>query len=152
MPKYYVRLVNDELPAPIYVERGLGFGGVRLTGNLREARRYYTEKEAEKIAALARAQKDKERGGECTTVEIVTEEDETDGFEIRARFGLPASGAESSFQMKKTDAGIVSRYVDLNGNVSKEYAAESKKQAVADWINCVGAWFADKIVGRGAGK
>ena len=153
MPKYYIRLVNDELLAPLYVERGLGFGGVKLTGSLKEARRYDTEQEAEKIAALARAQKDKERGGECTTVEIVTEDTgETDGFEIRVRFELPASGAESTFQMKKTDAGIVSRYVDLNGNVSKEYAAESKKQAVSDWINCVGAWFANKIEGRGAGQ
>ena len=73
MSKYYVQLVNDEFPAPLYVERGLGFGGVKLTGSIKEARRYDTEQEAEKIAALARAQKDKERGGECTTVEIVRE-------------------------------------------------------------------------------
>ena len=45
---YYIRLVNDELPAPLYVERGLGFGGVKLTGSLKDARRYPTEAEAEK--------------------------------------------------------------------------------------------------------
>jgi hypothetical protein len=151
--KYYIRLVNDELPAPLYVERGLGFGGVKLTGSIREARRYDTEQEAEKIAALARAQKDKERGGECTTVEIVTEDNgETDGFETRVLFQLPASGAASTFQMKKTDAGIVSRYIDMNGAESREYGPAEMKQAVADWINCAGAWFVDKVAGRGAGK
>lgn len=149
--KYYIRLVNDELPAPLYVERGLGFGGVKLTGSMKEARRYDTEQEAEKIAALARAQKDKERGGECTTVEIVTEDTgETDGFETRVLFQLPASGAASTFQMKKTDAGIVSRYVDMNGAESREYGPAEMKQAVSDWINCAGAWFADKVAGRGA--
>ena len=146
MSKYYIQLVNDELPAPLYVERGLGFGGVKLTGDIRAAKRYDTEAEAEKIAALARAQKDKERGGETTTVEIVCE-GSGDGWETRARFELPASGAESSFQMKKTDAGIVSRYVGMDGIASKEYAAGNMKSAITDWINSSGAWFAAKVTG-----
>ncbi len=151
--KYYIRLINDEWPAPLYVERGLGFGGVKLTGSLNDARRYYTEQEAEKIAAIARSRKDNERGGECTTVEIVTEDTgDNDGFEIRAWFELPSSGTVSTFQMKKTDAGIVSRYVDMNGDMSRTYPSEHKKEAVADWINCVGAWFADKVAGRGAAR
>lgn len=151
MPKYYIRLVNDEMPAPLYVERGLGFGGVKLTGSLKDAKRYETEQEAEKIAALARSQKDKERGGECTTVEIVAEEsgESGDGWETRVRFELPASGSESCFQMKKTDVGIISRYSDINGAFSKEYAAQDMTKAVSDWINCVGAWFAAKVTGRG---
>ena len=143
---YYIRLVNDELPAPLYVERGLGFGGVKLTGSLKEARRYPTEAEAEKIAAFARQQKDKERGGESTTVEIVSEGAETsDGFELRARFEVPASGAESRFEMKKTPAGIKCRYVAVSGSVSREYEAGEMSRAVSDWTNSVGAWFASKI-------
>ena len=146
---YYIRLVNDELPAPLYVERGLGFGGVKLTGSLKDARRYPTEAEAEKIAALARQQKDKERGGESTTVEIVSEGAETsDGFELRARFEVPASGAESRFEMRKTSEGIRSRYVEFSGTVSKEYGADQMRQAAADWTNSVGAWFASKIGAR----
>ena len=39
MSKYYIQLNNDELPAPMYVERGLGFGGVKITGDIRAARR-----------------------------------------------------------------------------------------------------------------
>lgn len=142
---YYIRLVNDELPAPLYVERGLGFGGVKLTGSLKDARRYPTEAEAEKIAANARQQKDKERGGESTTVEIVSEGAETsDGFELRARFEVPASGAESRFEMKKTPAGIKCRYIAVSGSVSREYEAGEMSRAVSDWTNSVGAWFAAK--------
>lgn len=143
---YYIRLVNDELPAPLYVERGLGFGGVKLTGSLKDARRYSTEAEAEKIAALARQQKDKERGGESTTVEIVAE-----GWDIRARFDIPSSGAESRFEMRKSPEGIKSRYVSMNGTVSQEYGADKMQQAVSDWTNSVGAWFAAKVGGK-AGK
>lgn len=143
---YYIRLVNDELPAPLYVERGLGFGGVKLTGSLKDARRYPTEAEAEKIAALARQQKDKERGGESTTVEIVAE-----GWDIRARFDIPSSGAESRFEMRKSPEGIKSRYVSMNGTVSQEYGADMMQQAVSDWTNSVGAWFAAKVGGK-AGK
>lgn len=143
--KFYIRLVNDELPGPIYVERGLGFGGVKLTDSLRNARRYDSREEAEKIAALARQQKDKERGGESTTVEIVTEGAETsDGFELRARFEVPASGAESRFEMKKTPAGIKCRYVAVSGSVSREYEAGEMSRAVSDWTSSVGAWFAAK--------
>ena len=152
MKFYYIRLTNDEWPAPRYVERGMGFGGVAITGSLRNAKRYSSEEEAGKIAEQARRQKDKEPGGETTTVEVVKDDTGEDpaSWDVRARFELPASGTESRFEMKKTGSGIVCRYVDLNGNVSKEYAAESKKQAVSDWINCVGAWFANKIEGRGA--
>ena len=146
MSKYYIQLVNDELPAPMYVERGLGFGGVKITGNIRAAKRYDTEAEAEKIAALARAQKDKERGGETTTVEIVCE-DRGDGWESRASFSVHSSGSESSFQMKKTDAGIVSRFVGMDGNVSKEYSSSDLRKAVLDWVNSSGAWFAAKVTG-----
>ena len=142
---YYIRLVNDELPAPLYVERGLGFGGVKLTGSLKDARRYPTEAEAEKIAALARQQKDKERGGESTTVEIVAEGAESvGGWDIRARFEVPASGAESRFEMKKTPAGIKCRYVAVSGSVSREYEAGEMSRAVSDWTSSVGAWFAAK--------
>lgn len=149
--KFYIRLANDEWPAPRYVERGMGFGGVAITGSLRNAKRYSSEEEAGKIAEQARRQKNKEPGGETTTVEVVKDDTGEDpSWDVRARFELPTSGTESRFEMKKTGSGIVCRYVDLNGNVSKEYAAESKKQAVSDWINCVGAWFANKIEGRGA--
>lgn len=149
---YYIRLVNDELPAPLYVERGLGFGGVKLTGSLKDARRYPTEAEAEKIAALARQQKDKERGGESTTVEIVAEGAESvGGWDIRARFDIPSSGAESRFEMRKSPEGIKSRYVSMNGTVSQEYGADKMQQAVSDWTNSVGAWFAAKVGGK-AGK
>ena len=142
---YYIRLVNDELPAPLYVERGLGFGGVKLTGSLKDARRYPTEAEAEKIAAIARQQKDKERGGESTTVEIVAEGAESvGGWDIRARFEVPASGAESRFEMKKTPAGIKCRYVAVSGSVSREYEAGEMSRAVSDWTSSVGAWFAAK--------
>ena len=143
--KYYVRLVNDELPAPLYVERGLGFGGVKLTDSLGSARRYDTREEAEKIAALARTQKDKERGGESTSVEIVSEGAEmSDGFELRARFEVPASGAESRFEMKKTPSGIKCRYVAVSGSVSREYEVGEMSRAVSDWTSSVGAWFAAK--------
>ena len=143
--KFYIRLVNDELPGPIYVERGLGFGGVKLTGNLAAAKRYDTLAEAEKIAAAANAQKAKERGGESTTVEIVNEGAEMpDGWEPRARFEVPASGAESRFEMKKTPAGIKCRYVAVSGSVSREYEAGEMSRAVSDWTNSVGAWFAAK--------
>lgn len=150
--KYYIRLSNAEFPSPLYVERGLGFGGVKITGNIREARRYSTRDEAEKIAAIARSQKDKERGGEQTTVEIVTEggSETADGWDIRARFELPASGAESLFEMKKTDAGIISRYIGMNGTASREY--HDIREAVSDWTNSVGAWFAAKVGGKGAKK
>lgn len=149
---YYIRIVNDELPAPLYVERGLGFGGVKLTGSLKEARRYPTEAEAEKIAALARQQKNKERGGESTTVEIVAEGAESvGGWDIRARFDIPSSGAESRFEMRKSPEGIKSRYVSMNGTVSQEYGADKMQQAVSDWTNSVGAWFAAKVGGK-AGK
>ena len=150
--KYYVRLVNDELPAPLYVERGLGFGGVKLTDSLRNARRYDSREEAEKIAALARQQKAKERGGESTTVEIVNEGAEMpDGWEPRARFEVPASGAESRFEMRKTAAGIRCRYTSVSGNISREYEAVEMSRAVADWTNSVSAWFAAKVGGK-AGK
>lgn len=147
--KFYIRLVNDELPGPIYVERGLGFGGVKLTDSLGSARRYDTREEAEKIAALARQQKDKERGGESTTVEIVAEGAESvGGWDIRARFDIPSGGAESRFEMCKTAEGIRSRYVEFSGTVSKEYGADQMRQAAADWTNSVGAWFASKIGAR----
>ena len=149
MAKYYIQLVNDEFPSPMYVERGLGFGGVKLTRDIRGAKRYDTKAEAEKVAAIARSQKNKERGGETTTVEMVTEESGVpDGWEVRSRFELPASGAVSTFQMKKTDTGITSRYIDMNGAESRVYAAAEMKQAVADWINCVGAWFTAQIIDR----
>ena len=149
---YYIRLVNDELPAPLYVERGLGFGGVKLTGSLKDARRYPTEAEAEKIAALARQQKDKEPGGESTTIEIVEEGAGDPGaWDIRARFDIPSSGAESRFEMRKSPEGIKSRYVSMNGSVSQEYGADKMQQAVSDWTNSVGAWFAAKVGGK-AGK
>ena len=147
--KFYIRLVNDELPGPIYVERGLGFGGVKLTDSLGSARRYDSREEAEKIAAIARQQKDKERGGESTTVEIVAEGAESiGGWDIRARFDIPSSGAESRFEMCKTAEGIRSRYVEFSGTVSKEYGADQMRQAAADWTNSVGAWFASKIGAR----
>ena len=53
--------------------------------------------------------------------------------------------------MKKTDAGIVSRYVGMNGTVSKEYCSGDMQNAVSDWTNSVGAWFAAKIT-EGKGK
>lgn len=142
---YYIRLVNDELPAPLYVERGLGFGGVKLTDSLGSARRYDSREEAEKIAAIARQQKDKERGGESTTVEIVAEGAESvGGWDIRARFDIPSSGAESRFEMKKTPAGIKCRYIAVSGSVSREYEAGEMSRAVSDWTSSVGAWFAAK--------
>ena len=151
MSKYYIQIVNEELPVPMYVERGLGFGGVKLTDSLRAAKRYDTEEEAEKVAALARAQKDKERGGECTTVEIVREGVEApDGWEVRARFDVPSIDASSRFEMKKTDSGIMSRYVGIDGKTSREYGGDEMKKAVSDWINATGAWFASKISGKKA--
>ena len=150
--KYYIRLVNDELPAPLYVERGLGFGGVKLTDSLTAAKRYDTLAEAEKIAAAANAQKAKERGGESTTVEIVNEGAEIpDGWEPRARFEVPASGAESRFEMLKTPAGIRCRYTSVSGNISREYGTAEMSRAVADWTSSVSAWFAAKVGGK-AGK
>ena len=73
-----------------------------------------------------------------------------DGWDIRARFELPASGAESLFEMKKTDTGIISRYVGMNGSASREY--HDIREAVSDWTNSVGAWFAAKVSGKGAKK
>jgi hypothetical protein len=152
MARFYIQLTNDET-APRYVERGLGFGGVKLTDSLRSAKRYDTEQEAEKIAALARAQKDKERGGECTTVEIVREggEDPPDGWEIRARFEVPSIDASSAFEMKKTDAGIMSSYVGIDGKTSREYGGSEMKEAISDWINATGAWFASKVGKKATG-
>ena len=153
MARYYITLTNDETP-PRYVERGLGFGGVKLTDSLRNAKRYDTEEEAEKVAALARAQKDKERGGETTTVEIIREggEDQPDGWEVRARFDVPSIDASSRFEMKKADGGIMSRYVGIDGKASREYGGDEMKKAVSDWINATGAWFASKISGKKAAK
>lgn len=148
--KFYIRLTNDEWPAPRYVERGMGFGGVAITGSLRNAKRYSSEEEAGKIAEQARHQKDKEPGGETTTVEVVKDDTGEDpaSWDVRARFELPASGTESRFEMKKTGSGIVCRYVGLNGNVSKEYPSADMQKAVSDWTNSVGAWFAAKISDR----
>ena len=146
MKKYYITILNDERATPLFVERGLGFGGVKLTGDERAARRYDTQEEAEKIAAIARNQKDKETGAETTTVQII-EEECGDAWDVRARFELPASGAESRFEMKKTGSGIVSRYVGMNGSVSQEYSPADVLKAVSDWTNSVGAWFAAKVKG-----
>lgn len=153
MSKYYIKITNDETE-PRYVERGLGFGGVKITDSLKAARRYDTEAEAEKVAAIARSQKNKEPGGEMTTVEIVAEADPDDaeGWEVRARFELPATGAESRFEMKKTDAGIVSRYVGMDGTTSRVYDKNEMIKAVSDWINASGAWFAARLGGKKAKK
>ena len=149
MAKYYVQLVNDELPAPLYVKYGKGFSGVELTGSLKEARRYDTEAEAEKIAALARAQKDKERGGEMTTVQIVTEDaGSSDGWETRFRFTQDSTGVETVFQMKKSPDGIRSRYITFGGSVSDEFPPGSMKDGYNKWLSAVGAWGCAKIDGR----
>ena len=152
MAKYYIQLVNDELPEPRYVERGLGIGGVKLTDDLRAAKRYDTEAEAEKIAALARVQKDKERGGEMTTVQIVTEggSEAGDGWETRFRFEQCSTGAETLFQMKKTADGIMSRYVTFNGNISPERPAAEMDKCFVAWTDCVRAWAHARITQKEA--
>lgn len=150
MPDYYIQIVNDEVPTR-YVERGVGFGGVKITDSLQNAKRYSTREEAEKVAALARKQKDREPGGEMSAIEIIEENQGSDGWEIRARFELPASGAESRFEMKLSQSGIFSRYIGFDGLASPEYRPEEMRDAVSDWTNSVSAWFAAKI-GRRDGK
>ena len=150
MPKYYIQLINEEMPAPLYVKFGKGFSGVELTGSLKEARRYDTEEEAEKIAAIARAQKDKERGGETTTVQIVTEGGGNidDGWATRFRFTQDSTGAETVFQMKKSPDGIRSRYIAFGGGVSEEFPPGKMKDGFNKWLSAVGAWGCAKIDGR----
>ena len=78
-------------------------------------------------------------------------EDLPDGWEIRARFEVPSIGAESTFEMKKADAGIMSRYVGIDGKTSREYGGDEMKKAISDWINATGAWFASKVGKKAAG-
>lgn len=152
MPKYYIQLTNDELPAPLYVKYGKGFSGVEVTGSLKDAKRYDTEGEAEKIAAIARAQKDKERGGEMTTVEVIAEEGgaDADGWETRFRFEQCSTGAESAFEMCKSPGGILSRYTTISGNISEEFTREQMKTAARAWTDSIYAWICDKIERRQA--
>lgn len=144
--KYYIILNNDELPAPRYVERGLGIGGVKITDSLSKAKRYDKLEEAERIAAIARKQKEKEPGGDQTTVEIITEgEGQSDGWVTRFRFEQTSTGAESLFQMKKTPAGIMSRYLTMSGDSSPERPKAEMKRCVEAWIACMGAWLMHQI-------
>ena len=161
MIKYYIKITHPERSAPVYVERGLGIAGVRLTESLDRARRYDTRAEAEKFAAIAEKQKAKETGGELSTVEIVEDKPGTDediavqaaeaqnkmewnpsassadydaaDWQTRLKFVWgPGFGNSIEFQMCHVEGRRLYRYLDPNG----------KPHCTADkWIGTIDAFF-----------
>ena len=147
MINYYIRITNDEAPAPLYVERGAGFSGVLLTADINAARRYSTREEAEKIAALARKQRDKESGGESSAVEIIEEgaQEQPGEWSDRFEFRQCSTGARSVLQMRKAPEGIKTRYITINGSVSEERGKSDMDDAVIAWTDSLRAWLIHKI-------
>ena len=139
MINYYIRVINDEVPAPLYVERGAGFSGVLLTDDINAARRYSTREEAEKIAALARKQ--------SSTVEIIEEgtREQPGEWSDRFEFRQCSTGARSVLQMRKTPEGIKTRYITIGGSVSEERGKPGMDDAVIAWTDALRAWLIQKI-------
>lgn len=171
--KFYIRIVNDDAPAPFYFQRIDAKGKPLFTSQRSFAKRYETLTLAEEIAAKLRSMTT-EQDGESTTIEIIDTqtdkpvgepEDEPeavcpppvppfkgeeasgndDGWVTRFSFFQACTGLRSDFQMKKTSEGLRCRYTTMQGAVSPERPKSEMKTAVANWTDCLRAWLCYQI-------
>ena len=164
MPKYYIRIVNDDAPEPTYFQRLDAKNMPLLTSAEKFAKRYEGLPLAQEMAAKLRELRS-ERDGESTVIEVVDaatgnpvtddyEEPQTvtpepvppfPGWETRFEFIQTSTGKKSEFQMCKTPEGIKCRYTTLTGNLSPERPKSEMKTAVANWTDCLRAWLCYQI-------
>lgn len=172
MPKYYIRIVNDDAPAPVYFQRIDAKNKPIFHPQKSFAKRFETLALAEEITAKLRGMTS-EQDGESTTFEIIDSstdkpvgepEDEPevvcpdpvqmfgnpgsgndDGWVTRFSFVQASTGLRSDFQMKKTSEGLRCRYTTMQGAVSPERPKSEMKTAVANWTDCLRAWLCYQI-------
>lgn len=172
MSKLYIRITNDDSPAPVFYQRIDGKGKPLFTAQESFAKRFENIQLAEEIAAKLRSMTT-ERDGESTTIEIIDTqtdkpvgepEDEPeavcpppappfkgetggndDGWVTRFSFVQASTGKSSAFQMKKTPEGVKCRYTTMQGAVSPERPKSEMKTAVANWTDCLRAWLCYQI-------
>ncbi len=100
--KYYIMISNPETE-PRYVKAGKGFSGVEFTDSLKAARLYDTYEAAEKVMKIAEKQKNKERGGETSAIEIVVYPD--DAGDVPEPPALPEPPAPPEEKQDNTGSG-----------------------------------------------
>lgn len=166
--KYYIRITDDTEPAPKYLQRIGSDNKPLFTANSCFAKRFITLELAAEIVAKLRSQTSARDGESCKIEVIDTQTDKPvgepegepqmvsppqipqfQGWETRFKFEWCKTGQEATFEMRKTDHGLICRYKPLIGGMSQEYPKTEIQTAFRNWLNCIEAWAAAQIKGGG---